>query len=215
MIYYDIHTHQPSLYPEVRSIVAADYSEELSPNFCYSAAIHPWQSDENLSFERIRTLAQEPNVIAIGETGMHKGRGADIALQKILFEEHILLAMELNKPLIIHCVNAYGDLFRINNRHRPTVKRIIHGFQGPKMLAGQLIKEGFYLSFGMRFKWDAAQLAWSEDRLFVETDESYHDIRNIYASIASILSVEETVLVERIEKRMDDWGLAELFPVRH
>ena len=60
-------------------------------------------------YDQFKALAQNPKVVAIGETGLDhfrlpSGREEEILkLQEKLFKQQIKLAGELNKPLIVHC----------------------------------------------------------------------------------------------------------------
>ena len=60
-----------------------------------------------------KKLALDSKVVAIGECGLDYFRIADNELgikekQKWAFEEQIKLAHEVNKPLMIHCRNAFS-----------------------------------------------------------------------------------------------------------
>ena len=70
-------------------------------------------------YQKFKELAGDPKVVAIGETGLDYYRFADNHdAQRELFLEHVKLANELNKPLVIHCrptgdtFDAYDDLLR-------------------------------------------------------------------------------------------------------
>ena len=81
----DIHSHG---YPANDSkIVNLDYDEDVCYKGYYSIGIHPWRTaDQNFdaaaAIESVRQKAVKANVIAIGECGIDKLRGANIDLQK-------------------------------------------------------------------------------------------------------------------------------------
>lgn len=83
-------------------------SEEYS--WCYAAAgIHPdhamMYSDEDIA--EIRRLAENPKVVAIGETGLDFYYGKDDRQQQEeLFRKQIRLAVETELPLMIHTRDA-------------------------------------------------------------------------------------------------------------
>ena len=72
---------------------------------------------------------------------------------------------------------------------------IIHGFRGNGELASQLVRLGFYLSFGDRFNPSALRAAWL-DSLFLETDDKSIDIRGVYQNVAEALDIPEEKLEE-------------------
>lgn len=118
-------------------------------------------SDDGLTMSYIRGLAAHPKVVAIGECGLDFFRPVEVneeikGAQKELFKEHIALATELDKPLIIHCrpskgtMDAYHDLIAILKEAKaehPTLRGDIHFFVGGVAEARAFIDLGFTLSF--------------------------------------------------------------------
>ena len=69
----------------------------------------------------------------------------DENLQKKVFERANSLGKSNSKPVIIHCVK----ISRINSVSKiAKVPLIIHGFNKKKAIADEMLKHGFYLSFG-------------------------------------------------------------------
>lgn len=211
MKYIDIHTHaaisknRENRISFYNRIVGHETSGDLSHIEMFSVGIHPWfihsdESDGQL-LGQLREKAMQPEVRMIGEAGLDKLQETPLERQLYLFEKQILLAEKLHKPLIIHCVKAWSELIALRKKIRPLSPWLIHGFRGKSELAGQLLKENFYLSFGEQFQPAALQSAWPT-RLFLETDESKRDIREIYEKAASALSVSIEVLAEQIEQNL-------------
>ena len=208
MRYYDIHTHNPDSRPEDVAIFSIDIiNPSIADKLCYSVGVHPWLIDNskrdtiNLLFEKVRDYADHPAAIAIGETGLDKlkvNSTNDYLFQQALFKSHVSLAEEMKKPLIIHCVKAWDELFKIHQAVKPSMTWIIHGFRGKASLALQLIQAGFYLSFGSRYHIDALKLAWKNRQLFIETDDSQVDLLDIYFNIACDLNISLPELNEEI-----------------
>lgn len=203
MIYYDIHTHQPSVHPEDIAIVntiVKDEGDLLLPAQWCSVGIHPWyiyNVREQLSL--LESALSDPSVVAIGEAGLDKLAEAPLDIQQSTFREQALLAEKVDKPFIIHCVKAWAELIAMKISVKPHVPWIVHGFRGNAELAGQLIRQGFYLSFGEHFNPQALQAAWP-DHLLAETDDKEIDIRSVYRLIAASLhiSLEELgIILER------------------
>ena len=122
---------------------------------------------EEFDTEFFTTLGQEVKVVAIGECGLDYYRLFDdvtteeardvIEKQKELFRKHVALAIELDKPLIIHArpskgtQNAYEDVIGIlqeyKEKHAEKLRGDIHFFVGGQKEADALIHLGFTLSF--------------------------------------------------------------------
>lgn len=209
MKYIDIHTHtvipktQENRISFYNRIVGQETLGDLSHIEMFSVGIHPWfihsdKSNDQL-LEQLWEKAKQPEVWMIGEAGLDKLHETPLERQLYLFEQQALLAEELHKPLIIHCVKAWSELLALRKKIRPLSPWLIHGFRGKRELAEQLLKENIYLSFGEQFQSAALQIAWP-GHLFLETDESKLDIQEIYKKAAATLSVPTEILMEQIEQ---------------
>ncbi|MBQ2004208.1 MAG: TatD family hydrolase, partial [Peptococcaceae bacterium] len=68
-------------------------------------------------WDMICRLAEHPKVVGIGETGLdYYWDTSTKDAQKVLFEQHIDLAKQLHKPLVIHDREAHGDTLEILKR---------------------------------------------------------------------------------------------------
>jgi len=215
--YIDIHTHdEVASVPGTFSVINLMAHEEDRPgNICSAAwtfGIHPWFLTElthELQMKAVYEAAGNPSVIAIGEAGFDKLRGPSVELQRKAFEEQVTIAGEYNKPVIIHCVRAWEELFRAYKRLKPSLPWLVHGFRGNKDLAAQLIAKNMFLSFWFDFiiRPEASELIRSlpENRIFLETDGSGVDIRNIYLKVSADLEITVDKLKRIIFKNFLDF----------
>jgi TatD DNase family protein len=126
-----------------------DRLPESTAGTAFTYGIHPWFLEEGTheeQLERVEKVTAQPEVIAIGEAGYDKLRGASPELQQSVFEKQVLISEKLQKPLIIHCVRAWDELLASHRRLRPAMKWMIHGYRGKKKQAEQLLSKGFWLS---------------------------------------------------------------------
>ncbi len=194
---YDIHTHQILLednddpyhscildvYP-----LEFEFAKETYKRHSFSCGIHPWYSEESESqMKYLIEIASNPRIIAIGETGLDKIKGPPFNVQIPVFKRHIELSEQLKKPLIIHAVKAWEELYHIRKEAEPIQPWIIHGFRGNAQVAQQMTKVGFMFSLGERFNVDALEFI-PYDALFCETDESETTILEVYQQISSALN---------------------------
>ena len=96
-----------------------------------SVGLHPWfLTKENFEndFKKISQLVDNQNIISVGECGLDKLRGEDVAFQTMAFEAQIRLAESVSKPVLIHCVRAFNEVIAVKKRLNPTVPLVIHGF---------------------------------------------------------------------------------------
>lgn len=130
-----------------------------------SAGLHPADDgDEDFNAEAYKKLFANPKIVAVGECGLDYFRlnennqanqkskaESEKERQKEIFEKHIELAVGLDKPLMIHCRNAYADLLEILHSYSLTygskLRGNMHFFAGGWNEAKSFLDLGFTLSF--------------------------------------------------------------------
>jgi len=97
----------------------------------------------------LKSYFANKDCIAVGECGLDYNRMFSPAdVQKIVFEEHIKIAAELDKPLYIHERDAYEDMKTILTNAKkkyPNLKGFIHCFTGTKLALETYLELGFYI----------------------------------------------------------------------
>ncbi|MBI2583128.1 MAG: TatD family hydrolase [Candidatus Aenigmarchaeota archaeon] len=88
-----------------------------------------------------------PDIAAIGEVGLEYRGDYDAIQQQEVFKRFIDLAMELKKPLVIHCRDAWNDVPKILAEKK--VQRVIfHCYSGTESLSEFILTHpAWYLSF--------------------------------------------------------------------
>ncbi|BDU49753.1 TatD family hydrolase [Haliovirga abyssi] len=150
-------------------------------DFIYSAiGIHPNEAKEYSDEveKKLIKLAENPKVLAIGEIGLDYYReGAPRDLQKDVFRKQIELAIKLDKPILIHCRDAYGDTFDILNEYKEA-RGIMHSYSGSYEFAKKLM-DRFYFSISGPVTFKNAKNVKEMvrelpiERIMVETDSPY------------------------------------------
>ena len=207
--FIDIHTHHPADSEEIISVPSLflqDTDLQKNINFPFSAAIHPWDAEKFTCKQvsaMLENLIKQPQLIAIGETGLDKICSADYTHQKILFELHLRFAEQNHKPLIIHAVKSWNELTGYLKRTKIPI--ILHGYSAGINQTKQLIDLGCHFSVGKsvlkltpRF-YEAIQII-PLSSLFLETDDSPVDITEIYREVAQILGLTTYELKIQINK---------------
>jgi TatD DNase family protein len=206
-LYINIHTHHTKLVEGIISIgnLYKDF-DSIEPDSLYSVGLHPWHVTEEAwqhQFEVVKEKSRLQNVVAIGEAGLDKVTETDFALQQIVFAQHIQLANEVQKPLIVHCVRAHAEVIALLKQTPVLVPVIFHGFNKSIELAQQLIALGYYLSFGKGLEKQGVQevmAALPNAKIFLETDNSTASIAEIYAYAASAFQIDEESLSLQLQK---------------
>ena len=198
--YIDIHNHGVQQHQGCFQVENLMTHENRTPTnkdgLSYTIGIHPWfLTIENFQqqIDIVSQYADHKNIIAIGEAGFDRHKGPEASLQQKAFEEQVMIADKVSKPLVIHCVRAWDELLSEHKKLRPSTPWLVHGFRGKKELALQLISKGMYLSFWFDFilKPESAPLLRSlpKEKIFLETDGSGVEIKKMYEKVASDLSL--------------------------
>ncbi len=204
--FINIHTHH-HLSDEGIVIVNFYKKFEVALQSTYSSiGIHPWYINEiNLeeSLHVLSELSQNKNILAIGECGLDKLIDINFKEQERIFKAQISIAEAIQKPIIVHCVKAFNELIHIKKKMNVIVPLIIHGYNNNKQIAEQLLKNGFYFSFGkalLNKKSNASKIisAIPIEKLFLETDDENMSIQLIFEAAAEYLEMDIEILKEKI-----------------
>jgi TatD DNase family protein len=151
------------------------------PNVRCAVGIHPNYS-ENAKVEdvaQLRGLQASPTVVALGEMGLdyHYDR-ATPQHQRQIFEAQLQLALELKRPVIIHCREAVDDTLAVMSAFKE-VPAVFHCFTGTRDEATRIIDAGYLLGFTgvITFKRndELREIVKQTpiDRILMETDAPY------------------------------------------
>lgn len=116
--------------------------------------------------------------VAVGEIGLDRWKKPfDSADQEAVFLDQLALAADRNLPVTIHCLEAWGTLDALLDRHPvPARGFLLHAYGGPAAMIDRFARRGAYFSFngyfleaGREGRRDAFRHVPAE-RLLVETD---------------------------------------------
>jgi TatD DNase family protein len=183
------------------NLMPAEFQNAVTPNYC-SLGLHPWYIDDfaEENMKLLRQYSSEKSCVAIGEAGLDKVTETDFALQEKIFKHQAELAAAINKPLIIHCVKAYGEILKIRMEMKVGNPWIFHGFNSSAEMAEQLLAHDCMPSFGIwLFKTPekAAQILkkLTPSQYFLETDDSDKSIEEVYQQAARIADIDIAELI--------------------
>lgn len=166
------------------NLESSQKSVELAKNYpqIYAAVgIHPQDAQEveslSQAMEKLRALAKNPKVVAIGECGLdYHGENIDKEKQKKFFKAQLDLAKEINLPVIIHCRDTQNEILQLI---KAPLKGVFHCFSGDKEFLKKVLDLCFYVGFcgNLTFKnakelQEVAKIAPLE-RILLETDSPY------------------------------------------
>jgi TatD DNase family protein len=139
--------------------------------------IHPHEAGDVDGVEGLRELLAHPRAVGVGETGLDFYRDyAPRDRQRRLFEQHLELARELAKPVVIH--NRAADAEVMDRLASFDGVVVLHCFSYPSALRAALDR-GYYVSFAGNVTYKNAsdlRVAATQvpaERLLTETDSPY------------------------------------------
>ena len=145
----------------------------------YSAGLHPHSaSDWPKESERIQALLDD--AVAVGETGLDFYRMLAAEDDQIAaFEAQIELARELDKPVIVHCRDAFEKVYELLESHAVGERAVLHCWTGGRRWTRRFLELGVVFSFAGPLAFEtgetirlAAELV-PPDRAMAETDTPY------------------------------------------
>lgn len=182
------------------------------PNFYAAAGLHPnYVLDNAFDEDSFRAILRHPKMVAVGECGLDNFRPEDVARaqteQRRVFERHVALAVEADKPLMIHSrptkgtQDTYRDMIDILRAHKQEygdrLRGDIHFFVGGVEEARDFVDLGFTMSFTavLTFARDYDEVVryLPLDHIITETDAPYIAPKRIRGQRNDPLSVVDVV----------------------
>lgn len=150
------------------------------PGIYCAVGIHPHEADSfrSVDIQSLKDMCIEPQVKAIGETGLDFFRSFSTkANQETAFRAQIELAKMMNFPLIIHVRDAAPWVVAILEEHN-YFNGILHCFSDNRKFAEWAVEKGFYISFSGNLTYGEKRLIEvtkivPQERILIETDAPY------------------------------------------
>jgi len=154
-------------------------------NVYFAVGVHPYDAT-NYDRNHLKRFAEHPKCVAVGECGLDYFRlpetqeevEVEKALQKKVFIDQILLAKELQKPLIVHIRESSADCLELLEAYAGKEGGVLHCYNADESLL-KLAKRNFYYGIGgvLTFK-NARKLIHVYpkiplEKLLIETDAPY------------------------------------------
>jgi TatD DNase family protein len=203
MDFFDFHHHKKNLSYGIYNLDLGN----TPPDVPYSIGIHPKDIQLDQREEQFSWLASTifPNCWAVGECGLDGLVPVEMKIQEEFFLRQIHLSNEIKKPLIIHCVKKFYEVISFRKKAEQAV--IIHGFNKKQRIAGDLLENNFYLSFGKAVLYNLSLQQTLKtvplDKLFLETDNEDFNIEILYQKVSEIRGISLETLNEQILENLE------------
>ncbi|MDX9719949.1 MAG: TatD family hydrolase [Myxococcota bacterium] len=166
---------------EPETVAAAFALAEAHEELWVAAGVHPHQAAQATAahFEALRGLCAHPRLLALGESGLdYHYMSSPRERQLEVFTSMLELALQMDKPLIIHSREADDDCARLL-RASGLQRGVLHSFSSSWPLAETALEAGLFISFSGMLTFRSAESIRAcakrtpLERLLVETDAPY------------------------------------------
>ena len=195
---------------------ALQLAREWPQRLYATAGVHPHRASayDSETDALLRELVGQPEVVAIGETGLDYFRDfSPRDAQRSAFEAQIGIAIDTGLPFFLHQRDAHEDFIAMLKAHRDQLHEIVvHCFTGSREELHECLDLDCHIGItgwicderrGTHMKEYMADIP--ADRLMIETDAPYLKPRNLRPKIKSL----------RNEPRLLPWILGTLAACRH
>lgn len=126
----------------------------IAPEVIPSFGLHPWRVGEVPPDwpETLARLLREFPEAGVGEAGLDRWiRGHDPERQKEVLQIQLELAATLDRPLSLHCLQAWGTLLECLRDADLSAGCLLHSYAGPVEMLGDFVDLGVYFSLSGYF----------------------------------------------------------------
>jgi len=113
--------------------------------------LHPMMADQwdGSAGAELEGLLDRAACVAVGEIGLDGLIEVPMTAQEEAFVGQLRLAVEVGKPVLIHCRRAWGRVLEVLRREDAgKIGGILHGFGGSPEIARQALTLNFVIAFG-------------------------------------------------------------------
>lgn len=141
---------------------------------------HDVEKEGGLYFPLFEEAAKQGKLVAIGETGLdYHYEHSPKEIQKTFLARYLNLAEECLLPVVIHCRDAFEDLYAIAQENFPKGQAVLHCFTGTMREAEKALERNWMISFSgiVTFKRSEQLRAIAKEvplnHILIETDTPY------------------------------------------
>ena len=191
-----------------------------------AAGVHPHKAVHYnpVALAEILRLSHEPKVVAIGEIGLdYHYDHSPPERQRAVFTDLVRAAVQVGKPVVVHCRKADEDVLSIlEEEGKGKLRGVLHCFSSPAETARRALELGFHISFSANITFPKTEALRQvvrevpEERLLLETDAPWlapqkkRGKRNepawvvdVYRTVAQLRGVKTELLARRVRENFE------------
>jgi len=168
---------------------AKSLAETRPSKIWWAAGLHPYYADQisETVLHDLKATSEHPQFVAVGEIGLDYAKcPISHDVQKHTLVRMLEFSHQIEKPVILHCRDAYPDLITVltsfygKSRHASAPPPgVVHCFSGNAEDAGALLEMGFYIGVDGPITYPSARSLRETiqtipvEKLVIETDAPY------------------------------------------
>jgi TatD DNase family protein len=126
------------------AFLAESYRGYIFPAYGF----HPWFIDEAFDPISVKEYLTGHGAVALGEIGLDFGAEFTNQDKQIaVFKKQLLLAIEYDLPVILHCRKAFNVMYDAMLPYQGQIKGVMHSFSGSQEIMNRFMELGLYISF--------------------------------------------------------------------
>jgi TatD DNase family protein len=151
-----------------------ELADKFQDNVLPAISYHPWSIKvEDVEDTFFFITQNSRRCVALGEVGLDYKVKVKKKLQKAVFSKLLNLAVEINKPVIIHSRFSYQRTYEMA-LEAGVEKAVFHWYSGPVDMLDKIIEKGFFVSCTPALAYSphhqAAMARAPVERILIETD---------------------------------------------
>ncbi len=161
------------------SRAAVNLAQEHPARLLATCGLHPHDA-EHWAQQRDAIIELVPNAAAVGETGLDYYRNlAPVDAQRESFADHIELARTHDLPIVVHCRDAFADVYEMLGDADLGEKAVLHCWTGGTRWTKRFAELGVTFSFAGPVAFETGEtirlgaVNADPERSLVETDTPY------------------------------------------
>lgn len=167
----------------------------------FTAGCHPHNAKNLRNYSLIENSLSNPKCLCVGEMGLDYNRMfSPKDIQITVFEKQIEIAKRFNKPMYMHCRDAFDDFIMCLDKFK-YYNGVIHCFTGSRHEALELVNRGFKLGItgwllDERRNSELLQAIQSVDieSLMIETDAPFMSLKNEkYSQPKNVITISNKI----------------------
>jgi TatD DNase family protein len=191
-------------------------SERFPDHVFPAIGYHPWSiTEENVEGTLVFIAGNLHRCVALGEVGLDYKVKVKKKLQRGVFSKLLSLAVQVNKPVIIHSRFSYQRTYEMAVE-AGIEKAVFHWYSGPVEILDKIIASGFYVSATPALAYSphhqAAMAQAPAERILIETDAPVQygdrfsepaDLRETLYHLSRIKNIPEDQLAAIVTKNTE------------